>query len=110
MVNSKLLRGNLETIVLKLLEDHMEMYGYEITQKVKDLTLNEIQLTEGALYPILHKLEGEGILTTRIANIGNRKRKYYKLTPEGNDRVTQKVDEFEVFVQSMHLILNPKLG
>ena len=110
MVNSKLLRGSLETIVLKLLEDHKEMYGYEITQKVKDLTFDQIKLTEGALYPILHKLEGEGVLTTRIASIGNRKRKYYQLTPAGNERVSEKMDEFEAFVQSMYLILKPKLG
>lgn len=110
MVDPKLLRGSLETIVLKLLDDHDEMYGYEITQKVKALTADQIQLTEGALYPILHKLEGQGILSTRIASIGNRKRKYYSLTDEGNERVTEKLSDFEVFVQSMQLILNPKMG
>ncbi len=60
MVDSKLLRGSLETIVLTLLKEQEEMYGYEITQKVKAMTAGEIKLTEGALYPILHKLEGQG--------------------------------------------------
>ena len=41
------------------------MYGYEITQKVKELTKNKIQITEGALYPLLHKLEAEGIVFYR---------------------------------------------
>jgi len=110
MVNSKLLRGSLETIVLKLLDETPEMYGYEITQKVKAITSDQIQLTEGALYPILHKLEGEGILDIRIASIGNRKRKYYRLTDEGNVRAVTKISEFETFVQSMQLILNPKIS
>lgn len=110
MVDPKLLRGSLETIVLTLLDETEEMYGYEITQKVKAMTSGEIKLTEGALYPILHKLEGEGVLSTRIASIGNRKRKYYRLTEEGNERVVEKVSEFEAFVESMRLIMNPKLG
>lgn len=108
MVDPKLLRGSLETIVLKLLDDHTEMYGYEITQKVKELTADQIKVTEGALYPILHKLEANGVLSIRIASIGNRKRKYYRITDEGNAHVATKVSEFEQFVQSMQLIMNPK--
>jgi len=42
-MNSKLLRGSLETIVIKLLNDNKEMYGYEITQKVKDITSGELK-------------------------------------------------------------------
>ena len=70
MIDSKLLRGSLDTIILKLMDDHDEMYGYEITQKVKELTAGEMKITEGALYPALHRLEGKGILTTEIRSIG----------------------------------------
>ena len=56
-MNRSLLRGSLETIVIKLLSDNNEMYGYEITQKVEEVTQGKIKLTYGALYPILHKLE-----------------------------------------------------
>ncbi len=59
-----MLKGTLQTIILKLLEDNNRMYGYEITQKVKELTTGEIMLTEGALYPALHKLETEGFVET----------------------------------------------
>ena len=51
------------------------MYGYEITQKVKELTLEKIQITEGALYPTLHALEAEGLVTTKTEYIGKRMRK-----------------------------------
>ena len=66
-----LLKGTLQTVILKLLEDNTEMYGYEITQKVKAVTAGEIILTEGALYPALHKLEAEGFLETFVRVVDN---------------------------------------
>ena len=54
--SSELIKGTLKTIVLKQLENNKRMYGYEITQRVKELTFDRIQITEGALYPILHAL------------------------------------------------------
>jgi DNA-binding PadR family transcriptional regulator len=57
MHSPELLKGTLQTIVLKLLKDHGKMYGYEITQRVKELSVGRILLTEGALYPAPHKLE-----------------------------------------------------
>lgn len=51
--NSELIKGTLKTIILKLLKENKKMYGYEITQKVKELTGDRIQLTVGALYPPL---------------------------------------------------------
>lgn len=64
MFSSELVKGTLKTIILKLLADNERMYGYEITQKVKELSFDKIQITEGALYPTLHALEGEGLLLT----------------------------------------------
>src|ERR1700752_3983573 len=80
MYSSELIKGTLKTIVLKLLAENKRMYGYEITQRVKDLTGNKIQITEGALYPTLHSLEADGILITEIEYIGKRVRKYYSLS------------------------------
>jgi PadR family transcriptional regulator PadR len=57
MSANPLLKGTLQTIILKLLEDNSQMYGYEITQKVKEVTAGEFILTEGALYPALYNLK-----------------------------------------------------
>ena len=76
--SSELLKGTLKTIVLKLLADHKKLYGYEITQKVKEITADKIQITEGALYPVLHALESEGLVAIEIEYIGKRMRKHYK--------------------------------
>lgn len=109
MIDSKLLRGSLDTIILKLLDEQNEMYGYEITQKVKELTSGEIKITEGALYPALHRLEGKGILTTEVRSVGNRMRKYYSLTESGKKEVTTQLNAMSEFFYSLNLILNPKI-
>ena len=86
------------------------MYGYEITQKVKALTKGELKITEGALYPALHKLEAEGLLDVEIINIGNRLRKYYKLTEQGTKETANKLAELEEFIKTMQTIINPKFS
>ncbi|MFN8230592.1 MAG: helix-turn-helix transcriptional regulator [Bacteroidia bacterium] len=105
MYSSELLKGSLKTIVMQQLKEHGKMYGYEITQKVKEISSNKIQLTEGALYPALHALEAEGFLTTETEFIGKRVRKYYSLTPTGQNKVLEKINEFAEFVSTMKLIL-----
>jgi len=70
--SSELLKGTLQTIVLKVLKDHGKTYGYQITQRVRGLSSGSIALTEGALYPTLHKLETEGLLRTERITIGKR--------------------------------------
>jgi PadR family transcriptional regulator PadR len=106
MYSQELIKGTLKTIVLSLLSEHDRMYGYEITQHVKDKTAGEILLTEGALYPTLHKLEAEGFLSTEKVSIGKRVRKYYRLTETGNKQANDKVVEFRKFSETMNDLLN----
>lgn len=106
--SSELIKGTLKTIVLKLLADNKKMYGYEITQRVKELTMDKIQITEGALYPTLHALEAEGMLTTETEYIGKRVRKYYSLSPAGKSRTKEKISEFADFVDTMIFLLDLK--
>jgi PadR family transcriptional regulator, regulatory protein PadR len=109
MSNNNLIKGSLQTIILKLLEENEKMYGYEITQRVKELTAGEIKITEGALYPALHKLEAEGYLTTEIQQVDNRIRKYYSLTKSGEKEVSAKMSELQSFVQHLQKILDSDL-
>lgn len=108
MNKSTLYKGCLEPIVMRLLKDNGRMYGYQITQMVKEMTKGELQITEGALYPLLHKLEEQGVVETEIENIGNRNRKYYTLTKAGKKQTALAMDELKMFMQSLHLIINPK--
>lgn len=114
-INSEFLRGTLKTIVLKLLAEpdqvgqkpasQRRMYGYEITQAVKERTRGEITLSFGALYPVLHKLEQEGLLITETEEVEGRLRRYYALTPQGTEMAVQKVSDFERFMETMRNLL-----
>ena len=106
--SSELIKGTLKTIVLKLLADNKKMYGYEITQKVKQLTLDKIQITEGALYPTLHALEADGLVTTKTEYIGKRVRKYYSLSAAGKTATREKVQELSNFIATMISLLDIK--
>jgi len=103
-----MLKGSLQTIILKLLQENEKMYGYEITQKVKEITNGEIKLTEGSMYPSLHKMEAEGMLSTSTEMVDNRVRKYYALTKEGQKEVETKLQEAKSFIGNLELLLNLK--
>lgn len=108
MKNSQLYKGSLTTIIMRLLEENGRMYGYEITQKVKQITDGELQVTEGALYPALHKLEAEGFLEVEMENVGNRMRKYYRLTESGEQETVNRLAELEAFIRNMQALVKPK--
>lgn len=112
MYSSELIKGTLKTIVLKLLQDNKRMYGYEISTKVKELTSDKIVLTEGALYPTLHALEAEGLVTTETEYIGKRIRKYYSLSKQGKASSKERVNEFADFINTMKFLLDiqPQVG
>jgi len=104
---NQLYKGSLNTIIMKLLEQNGKMYGYEITQKVKEMTAGEMQITEGALYPALHKMEAEGFLDVEMKHVEGRIRKYYKLTENGVKETASRMEELENFIRNMQNIVNP---
>ena len=106
--STELVKGTLKTIVLKMLADNQKMYGYELTQKVKELTKERIQISEGALYPALHALESEGLVTTETEYIGKRVRKYYSLSPTGKKMSQEKVSEIKDFINTLSFLLDLK--
>ena len=110
MIPKELVKGSLKSIVLKLLAENNRMYGYEITQKVAELSEGKIKLTYGALYPILHKLEKEGAVVTESEVVNNRNRIYYKLTKTGNASAKERIKELEEFIQTIKILLNPQAG
>ncbi len=106
--STELIKGTLKTIVLKMLSDNKKMYGYEITQHVKEVTKDKILISEGALYPTLHALESEGLLKTETEYIGKRVRKYYTLSPTGKSKAKEKMNELTDFINTLTFLLDIK--
>ena len=99
MFSNEILKGTIKPLIIKLISDNGRMYGYQIAQKVKELSSDNIILTEGALYPALHKLVDEGILVVESEQIGNRERKYYSLSRSQMQTATSKLDEVRQSIQ-----------
>ena len=110
MVGQEFIKGTIKTIVLKLLSENERLYGYEISQLVESLSDEQIKLTYGALYPILYKLENDGLLWTTTEIVENRVRKYYSLTRKGKELSAEKVSELRKFTENLQKVLSPKSG
>jgi PadR family transcriptional regulator PadR len=84
--NPNFMNGVPELLVLRLLQQE-EMYGYEIVQSIRSRTCAVIAVGEGVVYPVLHRLEGDGALTSRRKTVNGRSRIYYSVTPAGSHRL-----------------------
>jgi PadR family transcriptional regulator PadR len=98
----------LKTIILQLLGEKDKMYGYELSKLVRDRTKDKIVLTEGALYPLLHKLEKDNLVVTSMEMVGNRQRKYYALTSSGKTSAKEKRSELIDFMETLKTLMNPQ--
>jgi DNA-binding PadR family transcriptional regulator len=105
--NKSFLSGTLTTIILSLLKRNGKMYGYEICQSAKEETNNIIQLTEGAIYPALHKLEKKGIVVSSKEQVNGRIRKYYAISISHADTAQNEIDSLYDFTHIIQALLKP---
>ena len=89
-------------LVLGMLQDG-ESYGYALIQRVKELSGGTVEWTEGTLYPVLHRLEAEGLIRARWGESeAGRRRKYYRLTPQAVPAMKEDRRQWE----AMHGVLS----
>lgn len=83
MIPKELVGASARAIILSILR-RSDSYGYAIIQQVRDLSGGTLDWKEGMLYPVLHRLEDEGLIASFWhAPDGERRRKYYRLLPAG---------------------------
>ena len=105
--SNTLLKGSLNDAILTLLSSRGSMYGYEICQHVKDLTSGQMRVTEGALYPALHNMEGEGLLVSHSEIVEGRSRKYYAIAPDQKKYAVNHSSRIQDFITQLQILLNP---
>ncbi|GAA0892231.1 PadR family transcriptional regulator [Fulvivirga kasyanovii] len=110
MYSKELLKGTLSVIILNLLAENGRMYGYEIFQRVKELSDEKILLKDGSLYPALQKLSKDGLLSYEEEYLGKRVRKYYYLTPKGKQEKVVYLEELKDFMMTLNKIIFPQAG
>jgi len=99
------LSGNTAMLVLRLL-DAKDMYGYQIIEELSQKSGDIFRLKTGTLYPILHGLENDGMVTSYDSNPGNQRvRKYYRLTTKGKGLLARKQEEWMAYSKAVSNIM-----
>ncbi len=105
-----LLTGSTTMLVLKLLEDK-DMYGYQMIEELSERSNEAFNLKAGTLYPILHGLENEGMVSSYDGNAGSgRVRKYYQLTGKGRGLLNDKEAEWKAYSKAVNKVLGGGVG
>lgn len=93
-MNSDLIRGHIDTIILKMLRDG-DNYGYEIMKAVSVNSNNEYELKEPSLYTSLKRLEKQGLIISYWGSESQGgRRKYYRITESGNNAYKKALAEW----------------
>lgn len=103
-VNKELLKGSVAILVLSVLREEPR-YGYQIARELKQRSRDVFTLGEGTLYPLLHKLQQEGMLESYWKEVDGRRRKYYAITGQGRQALTAKAAEWRMFSQAMNHVM-----
>ncbi len=91
-----LIAASATPLVLAILAEG-ENYGYAIIKRVTELSGGHLQWTDGMLYPVLHRLERQGLVAAKWgASETGRKRKYYSITEEGLAQLAVQKQQWEV--------------
>lgn len=104
-IDKELLKGSIPIMVLKLFTNG-DLYGYQVIKELESLSHGVFSFKEGTLYPILHGLEKSSSIESywQESEIG-RKRRYYHITPQGENYLNQKISEWKFFKTTVDLIL-----
>jgi len=99
------LRGHLDLLVLGTLRQTGPAHGYALIIALRERSDGAFDLPEGTVYPALHRLERDGLLTSRWDADAPRRRRVYALTPSGRTALAAKQREWRVFAHGMQAVL-----
>jgi PadR family transcriptional regulator PadR len=104
MLDRELKKGSAELIILSIVEARAR-HGYEISKLIETRSGGRMKFHVASLYPLLYRLEERGWLQgTWIEKAGQRRRRFYRLTPEGRRVLARQRDTWKNFVRAMGLI------
>lgn len=102
--NPDFLNGVPELLILQLLARRPQ-YGYELVKSIRGASGEAFTFGEGCVYPLLHRLEAEGLLVSERRKAGNRERFVYSTTPAGRARLADSREVWERVAAGIQLVL-----
>ena len=102
--NRELKKGSAELLILSLIE-HRPRHGYEISKLIEERSDGALQFHVASFYPLLYRLEKRGYIQGRwVEKAGQRRRRYYRLTPQGRKMLQEQRSLWRDFVDAMNRI------
>ena len=98
-MDAQLKRGVLEVCVLAAMKNEAK-YGYQLVKEISPY----VEIAESTLYPILKRLEANGLVDSYLVPHQNRIRKYYRITEKGRKRIAAFLAEWEQLMRAYRLI------
>ena len=103
-MRAETLKGHLDTIVLATLREE-PLHGYAVIEALRRRSEGAFELAEGTLYPVLHRLEAEGLLSSSWSDASGRRRRVYRLTRRGRAALARRRQEWMGFASAVDAVL-----
>ena len=101
MLDRELKKGSAELMILSIVESRPR-HGYEISKLIETRSQGQLKFHIASLYPLLYRLEERGWLQGRwVERAGQRRRRFYRLTPDGRRVLARQRDTWKAFVLAM---------
>ena len=105
MLDRELKKGSAELLILSLVED-LPRHGYEISKQIRTRSDGVLRFNVASLYPLLYRLEKRGWIEGRwVEKAGQRRRRYYRLTPAGRKVLAKQRQSWSAFTQAIGRII-----
>jgi transcriptional regulator len=98
------LKGHLDLLVLAVLADG-PLHGYAVIEHLRDRSGDAFDLPEGTVYPVLHRLDGAGLLASNWSEATGRRRRTYRLTDDGRAALVQERSQWQQFAAAVTSVL-----
>jgi PadR family transcriptional regulator PadR len=103
-IDRELKKGSAELLILSLIE-YRARHGYEISKLIEQRSEGVLKFNVASFYPLLYRLEGRGLIAGRwVEKAGQRRRRYYKLTPQGKEMLKTQRSTWLNLVNAVRLI------
>ena len=103
----ELLQGTLDMLVLRTLQWGPQ-HGHGVGQAIRHSSDDRLQIERGSLYPALHRLEAQGLISSEWkASESNRRAKYYRLTAAGKKQLVEEQSKWRLLVKTVARVMRP---
>ena len=103
-MNAESLKGHLDLLLLAAVRPR-PAHGYAIAETLRARSDGAFDLPEGTLYPALHRLEHDRLLSSRWSEVNGRRRRVYQLTQKGHRALATRHGEWRAFARAVHAVV-----